>query len=295
MREINTIATMSETTRTLLFGIFVTAGAKLSASQVVALARPLGISATNAKSHLTRMVAQGALDRSGRRRKALYWPSEGQAGVVDGIVARLEAGPRERWDGCWLMLARPMPSNRTERERMRAALWFDGFRPWTQGVFVRPAWPFRWSISRSRAHLGEGAGLCLFGALLDPVAPDAVVRLYHLDELDRRARRLASWIRARPVPDAADGRAYATRLRVGGRVARLVAQDPRLPPELWGDRRGLGELVRAFHDFERRVAGRAEEFQTGILGPRAGGSGVKSPSRRASVVRSASEGRRRRG
>lgn len=290
---------MSESTRTLLFGMFVTAGTKLTAAQVIALARPLGLSATNVKSHLTRMVADGTLERSGPRRGAQYWPSSGQADVVAGIVARLDGDPRESWDGGWLMLIRPMPSNRSYRERMRAALWFDGFRPWTFDAFVRPAWPSKWSTERARDYLRDGLGVSLRGKLVQPMAPGVVSELYRLDELDRRARRLAKWIRRRRIPIGGDGKAYAARLKVGGRVARLVGQDPRLPPELWGDRQGMRVLVGEFHRFERRIAPRAESFLGGVVGresarPGAAGKLVKSPSRRASSVRNASEGRRRR-
>src|SRR5438045_2667821 len=64
-----------DTTTTTIFGIFVTVRRKLTASQVIRLAKPLNISPTNAKSHLTRMVANGALLRSGLPRQSRYWPS----------------------------------------------------------------------------------------------------------------------------------------------------------------------------------------------------------------------------
>jgi DNA-binding transcriptional regulator PaaX len=294
------IATMSETTRTFLFGTFVTAGRELTAPQVIALAKPLGISATNVKSHLTRMVADGALQRSGPRRGARYWPSAGKADVVAGIGARLEDHPPDSWDGAWLVLTRPMPSSRSSRERIRAALWFDGFRPWTPDAFVRPAWPSKWAVERARDYLGDGRGFCLHGRLVEPIAPESVSLLYRLDDLDARARQLANWIRSRPIPKSPPATAYAARLRVGGRVARLVGEDPRLPPALWGHRHGMRDLVRAFQTFESSIAPRARMFLDSVLqsDPRrsAGVAGrVKSPSRRAFSGRSASGGRSRRG
>src|SRR5258708_14152647 len=96
---------MSESTRTAIFGIFVTAARKLTAAQVIALAKPLRISATNVKSHLTRMVAEGALQRKGPARLAVYWPSERQATVVEGIATRLNTAPAEAWNGGWISLA----------------------------------------------------------------------------------------------------------------------------------------------------------------------------------------------
>src|ERR1700721_4005301 len=83
-------ATMvKDSTRTLLFGIFVMSGRRMTAAQVIALARSIGVSATNEKSHLTRMVADGALQRSGPVRRALYWPSRSQAWIVEGILGGL--------------------------------------------------------------------------------------------------------------------------------------------------------------------------------------------------------------
>src|SRR6185503_14638788 len=95
-----------DSTRTFLFGIFVTAGRPLTAGQVSRLASPLGISSSNAKSHLTRLVAEGALERSGPVRLAKYAPSPSQTDLVEGINARLRAETLEQdlevWDGGWL-------------------------------------------------------------------------------------------------------------------------------------------------------------------------------------------------
>ena len=43
----------------------VLADCALTAAQLIRLAKPLGVSATNVKSHLTRMVADGILEREG--------------------------------------------------------------------------------------------------------------------------------------------------------------------------------------------------------------------------------------
>jgi len=63
--------------------------------------------------------------------------------------------------------------------------------------------------------------------------------------------------------------ALRTRLTVGGRVARLVAHDPRLPREIWGRCTGFTDLVRAYGRFERRVAALSNRFVEQVLGGRA--------------------------
>ncbi len=249
-----------ESTRTLLFGIFVVAGRRLTAAQVIALAMPLRISATNVKSHLTRMVADGALVRSGPVRRAHYWPSRRKAKVIEGIDARLRKASKERWDGAWLMLTLQMPTNRARRDRLRASLWFYGFRPLSVSTFIRPAWPQRWAQSVVRNHLAHAPGMCLRGKLLGGLDAKQLSQLYELDVFDREARRLAQWTNARRIPRGSSGAAFATRLRVGGLVAPLVSHDPRLPPALWGRRTGLRDLVRAFHRFEARIAPSVQRF-----------------------------------
>jgi DNA-binding transcriptional regulator PaaX len=248
---------LRSSTRTTLFGIFVLARRKLTAAQVIALARPLGISATNVKSHLTRMVAEGSLDRTGPKRRSRYGPSPSQAAVVEGIEARLESDPEEPWDGEWIFLALRMPAARGQRDRIRASLWFDGFRPWDGSTFVRPAWPKAWAQARARWYLARIPGLAVHGPLLGDVS---VSRLYDLDTLDREARKLAQRIRGKRAPAISPARAFAACLEIGGLVARLVGHDPRLPNSLWGKRTGMRDLSRAFVGFEKRIAKDAQRF-----------------------------------
>jgi len=245
-------------TRTLLFGIFVTAGRPLSANQVSRLAAPLGVSATNTKSHLTRLVREGALKRSGPVRLATYTPSPSQTTLVEGINLRLRAEPIiEPWDGGWLMLVLRAPRGRGERESVQASLWFDGFRAVTGSVhtYMRPAWPKEWAVTRAIRY----PGVCIFGGLLEPLGRPTLDVMYHLDDLDREASKLANWIGRRKAPPSG-ARAFAMLLDVGGRLARLISHDPRLPPILWGNRTGLRELIRSYHEFDRRVRPLAQSF-----------------------------------
>ena len=93
----------------------------MSAAQLIRLASPVGLSATNVKSHLTRMVAEGVLRRDGPARLAVYSPSPVEMAVIDGIHQRLRPC-EERWDGTSLMLALRNLPDRGQRARLRAAL-----------------------------------------------------------------------------------------------------------------------------------------------------------------------------
>lgn len=253
-------------TRTALFGVFVLARRPLTAGQVISLAAPLGVSATNAKSHLTRMVAEGTLRRSGPRRFARYWPASERQEVIEGIVARLEEPSEERWDGRWLLLALRLPPGRSERDRVRSALWFDGFRPWGVDTYLRPAWPTPWALERASAHLANRSGLCVHGAMLGRLDLRRAREMYRLDALDREARRLAREIRSNRTAVQSPASAFVARLDVGGRVARLVGHDPRLPSTIRGGRTGLRDLVRSYHRFDRRVARLAQRFVDQVVG-----------------------------
>jgi DNA-binding transcriptional regulator PaaX len=250
----------------MLFGIFVVADRPLTAGQVIALARPLRLSATNVKSHLTRMVTEGVLRRTGRRRFARYAPTERQHQVVDGIAERLQVEAGDAWDERWLLLTLRMPSERSARNRLRDALWFDGFRPWSDSTFLRPAWPTPWALLRAHAYLRDFTGLCSQGELLGSVDVARVQRIYELASLDREARRLARQIAAIHVADRSSADAFATRLTIGGQVAQLVAHDPRLPPALSGSRTGLRDLVKTYHRVDSQLGGRAARFVDECLG-----------------------------
>ena len=89
--------------------------------------------------------------------------------------------------------------------------------------------------------------------------------MYGIDAFDRQARRLARQIRAALRAAGDPAAAFRARLHMGGRAARLVAHDPRLPPEIWEGRRGLQELRDAFQRFEARIGPLADRVVDGAL------------------------------
>jgi DNA-binding transcriptional regulator PaaX len=248
---------MNAVSRTTILGILVLAGRRLSAAQLIRLAEPLGLSATNVKSHLTRMVAEGVLEREGPARLATYRPSGNQSLVINGIQARLNPCD-EPWGQTWIMLALRLPPLRRDKEMLRASLWFGGWRPTCPDVFVRPAWPRTWAEESARQYLRNGLGFCVCGVAV--AAPKGFEALYDLQALDSEAHRLATWIERRIVSVRSPRAAFVERMKVGGRVARFIGHDPRLPPDVWGRRRGMQEMVNAFQQFEDCIAPEAQKF-----------------------------------
>ena len=244
-------------------GILVTAGRELTATQMIALAKPLGMSATNVKSHLSRMVSDGVLLRKGPVRQAVYGPSQGQSYIVESVRQRMTPKAEEQWDSTWLLLTIPLPKNRSQRDHLRASLWFDGFRSLDINVFARPAWPLPWAEERAGQYAARWGGTCFRGGIVAP--PADLARLYDLDGLDLEARTLASRIRNRKVSFMSPRKAFAERMRVGGEAVQLMAHDPRLPSGVWGGRQGMRQLVEAFTDFEKRIAKPAASFVQEVI------------------------------
>jgi len=250
---------MNVATRARMFGVLVLVGKPVSARELVALCRPLGISATNVKSHLTRLVAEGALLRTGPRRAHRYAISPRQQEFVHAISRRLELSPSEPWDGQWLMVAMKPQTHRAERLRLRSRLWFDGFRPCGPDTYLRPAWPRAWAIARAKSLAGATSA-CVIGPLVGTLRLDQVRKLYRLTLIDTQARRLACRIKA--IGDRIDdpANAFKARLTVGGLMVELVSHVPNLPSRIWGDLTGLRDLHAAHSHFEARVVAPARAF-----------------------------------
>jgi DNA-binding transcriptional regulator PaaX len=251
--------------RSAIIGIMVLADRQLTAGQLIALAASIGLSASNVKSHLTRMVVEGTLERRGRTRFATYNVTMGEVNKIESIKARVTNHSESPWDQSWFMLATRFPPQRAIRDQLRALLWFDGFRLVGSEAFVRPAWPLPWAEERSREYAELAFGICVRGSVISSQA--GFVKLYDLDGLNQEAKLLARRIRRKIASGLSPRKAFAARIRVGGEVAHLIGHDPRLPREIWGLRTGMSELVDSFRQFEQRVARQSQRFVNEITAP----------------------------
>lgn len=254
---------MIEKTRTLLFGLFVLAGRPLTAPQCIALAGSVGVTPGNAKSHLTRLVADGALVRRGGAREGVYSISDEKRAGVEAINERLNPPPTENWSGSWLMLSARLPSNRSERDLAAAGLWFDGWRCVRGGAFVRPDWPAPFARASAATHARDG-GVWVAGSL-SGVAPDEVAALYDLDALDAEGVALSRDLVRRGRARSPQG-AFRNRIEAGGALARYLGHDPRLPEDVWGKRAGPDRVIAAWRAFEVANRPLSDCFLNEILG-----------------------------
>ena len=255
---------MTNTTRTQLFGLLLTAPSA-TAPQLIALAAPLGISASNVKSHLSRLVDEGIVRRHGPRRSASYSLTPQRRSMIDGINQRLATPADEPWDGTLVMLALRPANRRNEREAMRAALWFDGFRPWGREVWLRPTWPSPWAIERARFYVTDGAAVAVHGPLVGTPNPAAFKALYASEQLEKEASALAAAVEKQMRHPKTPAQAFAARQKLAGRVVDVIARDPRLPPAL-NTGRGLARLRRAYHGLLAATEAPAKAFIEGVMG-----------------------------
>lgn len=256
----------AESTRTTIIGLFMVSGrAHLSTGQLAKLGAAVGATSTNVKSHLTRMVADGSLLRSGQPGESVYAPSKRRRHVIDAIRDRI-AESREIWSGEWLLVTFDPPADRSERDHLRRHLLFDGFRKLAPGAFARPAWPSEWSVARARRHAEKTRGRVIKGTFDEAPGDVDLNRLYGLAALERRARPLLREIqhlvRSIPVPREA----FRQRMRIGSALARFLSEDPRLPPELWGPRKSMSLLARAYRRFEEVLTPLSDRYVREELG-----------------------------
>jgi DNA-binding transcriptional regulator PaaX len=258
---------MARSMRTLVFGLFVLSErTALTGADVVALGRTVGLSPSNVRSQLSRMVARGELLRRGPARSGVYAPSTRKHDVMADVRFRIRGGGEEPWGGAWWLLVPEMPGDRTRRARLLRRLRFDGFAAAARGLFVRPTWPEEWTRARVGRHLGDGGGLAFRGRPFSPESAALAERLYALDRLERAAARSLAALRRGYRAVRSPAEAFALRARLGEAVIRTIAHDPVLPPEIWGGRRSVRRLAEAYAETEERLAARARPFLAKILG-----------------------------
>lgn len=186
--------------------------------------------------------------------------------MVERIRERLAQPSDEPWDGAMLMLAVRVPKHRQARDALRAALWFDGFRPWGREVWLRPAWPHLWAVERAQTYVASGASVAVQGTLVGTPNVAAIKALYASERLDREASVLAKVIEKQSQQLNTPVQAFAARQRLAGRVVDIIARDPRLPPTLMSGE-GLTRLRAAYGALMTATETPAKAFVDSVVDP----------------------------
>lgn len=247
-----------------VFGLFMIADlGAMTLAQLVRLGTAAGLTATNIKSHVSRMVGDGSLVRTGPAGASQYAPSEHRLRIVGVLRDRLAPLPDEPWHRTWWVMGVDLPRTREDRERLRRALHFDGFRPTVGNAWIRPAWPEAVAQAAIMRHVEcHGVVACkgpLIGAL-------DIARTFRLDRAERAAARLSARIgRARRLLAAGGPRLVQTWLGLGGDAALFASEHPRLPIELLRDWPTMRTVLAAWNDFERDARTASHDFMHSML------------------------------
>ncbi len=248
------------TGKTLTLDLLSTLGGRsMPIATLVAAAELFGIAEGSLRVAVTRLLAEGRIERDERGRYRLG-PA---AAAVDRQVRRwrrLEERTR-RWNGAWIAVhGAPVRPRAAEARAAARALRWQGFRELVPGLSVRPD-NLRGGVDGTRRALRElglpPAALVMRLAELDPERErearglwdvEALLRSYRrsLRLLERSEERLAR-------ADVATGMVESFEL--GGQVIRQLVEDPLLPEELIPvePRRRLVHAMRRYDRCGRRL------------------------------------------
>jgi phenylacetic acid degradation operon negative regulatory protein len=239
---------------------------------LISLLEPVGLSATNVRTVLSRMAAKGwlAAERVGRR--SYYGLTSRGADLLEEGAARIYTPPRQDdWDGEWTLVAYSIPEERrASRDRLRVRLEWLGFGSLGNGLWVTPH-DVGERVFAVSAELEVSAHVEVFrGAHVGGSSPRRLVtQLWDLDDLNGRyeafvARHLDACVLLREGGPAsvAPREAYERRFGLVHEYRQFPQVDPFLPrplqPSDWAGECALA-LFRHYHDLLEPPADRFVE------------------------------------
>lgn len=236
---------------------------------LIRLLEPVGLTATNVRTVLSRMVGQGWLEAERGGRRAYYGLTERGRALLEAGARRIYEPPRQdRWDGEWTLLAYSIPEDRRAlRDRLRVRLAWLGFGSLGNGLWVTPH-DVRAEVASVADELEVGEYVEVFrGAHVGGSEPRRLVaHLWSLEALNARYeafvnRHLGDCVRlGEEGPDSVEPLvAYWTRFRLVHEYRQFPLVDPFLPrplqPADWAGECALA-LFRHYHDLLEPAADR---------------------------------------
>ena len=107
---------------------------------LIALLEPLGLSATNVRTVLSRMAKKGWLETEKHGRRSYYSLTDrGRRLLEEGETRIYRPRENESWDGQWTLVAYSIPEERrSQRDRLRVRLEWLGFGSLGNGLWISP-------------------------------------------------------------------------------------------------------------------------------------------------------------
>ncbi len=242
---------------------------------LIALLRPLGLSAGATRTVLSRMSRKGWLATRREGRRAYYRLTERGRELLEEGEARIYRPPREQgWDGLWYLVAYSVPEERRGlRDRLRLRLQWLGFGQLGNGLWLSPH-PVGREVERVTEELGVSEHVELFRAHYQGTSsiahlveeawdlPDLAAR--YVDFIARYEPEYARCGAAAPGGEVGE-ECYVRRFELIHEYREFPQLDPYLPPRLlpaeWPGGRAA-ELFESYHDL---LTARAERYLESVL------------------------------
>lgn len=227
---------------------------------LIGLLGPLGLSATNVRTVLSRMAAKGWLEAERQGRRSYYaLTARGRRLLEEGETRIYRPRGDEEWDGRWTLLAYSIPEERRgSRDRLRVRLEWLGFGSLGNGLWVTPH-DVGDRVRELAAELAVGEYVELFRGLhLGPSDPASLVaQCWDLDSLNERYEAFvdrhvgAARALEEEGPGSVDPRtAYVRRFNLVHEFREFPLRDPFLPPSLQ-PQEWAGECARSLFNYYR--------------------------------------------
>jgi len=234
-------------------------GVEAPAAMLVAAAEVLGIEGNNVRVTLTRLVADGTLETTGR---GLYQLGKSTRALTRQITSWRDLEKQVRgWDGSWACVHfGPVASDRAAARRRKRALGLLGFRMLDRALALRPN-NLEGGIAELREQLYalgvEETAIVFVAGELDPGTDQRARKLWAAERLTQgyvqMRERIERWLVA--IDELPLRTAAREAFFFGGDVLRKIMFDPRLPEPLVdvGERRGLVDAAKRLDATGRRL------------------------------------------
>jgi len=226
---------------------------------LIALLEPLGLSATNVRTVLSRMAGKGWLESEKHGRRSYYsLTARGRRLLEEGETRIYQPRADEEWDGQWTLLAYSIPEERrSQRDRLRLRLEWLGFGSLGNGLWVSPH-DMVDRVNQMAEDLEVTADVEVFrGNHVGPgPSPQLVRHCWDLSELNGRyeafiERHLSDCVALKEGRDQVEPEAaYVRRFNLVHEFREFPLRDPFLPrplqPENWA-----GECALSLFNYYR--------------------------------------------
>lgn len=226
---------------------------------LIALLAPLGLSATNVRTVLSRMAGKGWLESEKHGRRSYYSLTErGRRLLEEGETRIYRPVEDAEWDGQWTLVAYSIPEERrSQRDRLRLRLEWLGFGSLGNGLWVSPH-DMRDRVLSMAEDLEVAGDVEVFRG--DHVghgsSSDLVSQCWDLETLNRRyeafvGRHLAPCVALKEGRETVDPEeAYVRRFNLVHEYREFPLQDPFLPRKLQSEE-WAGECALSLFNYYR--------------------------------------------